>query len=212
MQSKEYYISPKEVGFRATTDSAASDGLLEKINAYLLDRGPVDKLRRGDTVALFTRAERFRNEGVFVWNGQRVVDLDFSIDEYGSIPSDFRVSDTEFSPAYWRQTIRFNGYFHLSPEILRRFQFKAVVKEEDVVIYATVQIGKEVWTAYLDSLEEWDDGSSGAGTMERFKEHLLNGHMLFSTTPFESSYRKKENCFYLKRNVARLGERKYISV
>jgi len=60
---------------------------------------------------------RFRNDGKFMWDGNKVIQLDFDIYDYGAVPSEFVVSETEFSPNYWLENITCNSYYWPSLEI-----------------------------------------------------------------------------------------------
>ena len=61
-----------------------------------------------------------------MWSGQKVVELDIRIDEYGSVPPDF--SFPEFLPDHFSQSIVNNGIIWISHakvlEIIRNFDEK----------------------------------------------------------------------------------------
>ena len=46
-------------------------------------------LLRGDIIHL-TWLGDFRNEGKLIWTGEKIVELDYNIDDYGSVPSEFQ--------------------------------------------------------------------------------------------------------------------------
>ncbi len=73
-------------------------------------------IRRGDFVVCDERSMRSTEVeglgGVFVWNGERVIDLhgDRRLDEWGLMPPEFEVSETEFSPTWFLETMSHTGY------------------------------------------------------------------------------------------------------
>lgn len=109
-----------------------------------------DQLRRGDLVAL--SEERYRNDGVWIWNGNSVEALDYDIDDYGSVPESYRVTaDGPFTPDYWLESVDHNCIVHLDSDLLTG------VKPGDTL---TIQ-GKD-WPVVLDedSASEDKDSSS----------------------------------------------------
>ncbi len=79
-------------------------------------------IKRGDLISLNLQDERYRNTDVFIYDGKKVIELDCDIDEYGAVPPCFEVTDTEFSPQYWRSKIAHNSIFWLAQPILDRMQ------------------------------------------------------------------------------------------
>lgn len=64
-------------------------------------------LRRGDI--LETVQAGYRSVGIFMWDGQHVIDLDDFLDEYGNPSRDFVVYK-EFNPFYWElSSMNFNN-------------------------------------------------------------------------------------------------------
>lgn len=61
--------------------------------------------KRGDLIGV-DGFYRYRNEGVYIWTGTKVVQLDHSQD-YGGIPSSFLVGK-EFHGQYWEGVINYN--------------------------------------------------------------------------------------------------------
>jgi hypothetical protein len=81
-------------------------------------------IKRGDLISLNpnTLDDRERNSDIFIYDGKKVIELDSDIDEYGAVPPCFEVTDTEFSPHYWRNKITHNSIFWLAQPILDRFR------------------------------------------------------------------------------------------
>jgi hypothetical protein len=180
----EWYIPPADLGYdEDISEDSDSDTLIETITAYVKSKGM--KVKRGDTITLIEGRSRYRNENVYMWDGTKVIYLDYEVDDYGSVPSQFVVSDTEFAPDYWLHVIDHNGYFYLSKSIVERFEF---VKEEDRIV-CTIDIGYtpyKVYTCYIDSTCSEDDFKMKATAIKNIL--LKKKSILCSMT----SYHKKE--------------------
>ena len=68
------------------------------------------EIKRGDLIS--TDSKRYRNNGVYLWDGEKAVKLADKIDDYGHIPSTYIVSDEEFSPFYWIDQIDHNSIYY----------------------------------------------------------------------------------------------------
>lgn len=60
--------------------------------------------------------DKYRNDPLFMWNGEKAVLLCTDIDDYGLVPNEFIVSKDEFSPNYWENVISHNNYYWPSIE------------------------------------------------------------------------------------------------
>jgi len=80
-----------------------------KIQRYLEEAN----VRRGDIVHLEVYGD-YRNDGKFIYDGENLVPLNTEIDEYGSIPNEFRVID-EFPIRYWENVIEHNSIVPFDP-------------------------------------------------------------------------------------------------
>jgi hypothetical protein len=80
--------------------------------------------KRGDVVGLHpnTFDDRYRNDGVFLYDGEKVTTLDSDIDQYGALPPSIQVTDTEFAPHYWQDVMHHNQIFWLAQPILDRMR------------------------------------------------------------------------------------------
>jgi hypothetical protein len=127
-----------------------------------------------------TKDERDRNDGLYIWDGEEVMALERDLDDYGHVPTCFVVTDTEFSPDYWFETIQHKGIFHLSQHILERFKFEVATGEDgDLLVTSRVRIGRKTWTVTIQEPEDLDDpGNPLSGTPEFYKALLLEGRFL----------------------------------
>jgi hypothetical protein len=164
--------------------------IADKLTDYI--RAKNLNLLRGDTVAVIIKKERDRNEGLFIWDGKKVMPLERDLDMYGHVPSCFKVTDTEFSPDYWFNTIQHNGIFHLPTRILKWFKFSIATGEDgDLLVTAQVSIGDKIWSVAIQEPEELDDPEDPtSGTPEFYKKLLLEGR-------FRTEYLGDPGCFDL---------------
>jgi hypothetical protein len=195
----EHFIDPVKAGIvdpehtiKSLTRLWAEDGktLADKLTLHIRNNRIV--LRRGDTVSVIPMEIRYFNEGLFIWDGTMVMLLEYTFDTYGHLPSCFKVTDTEFSPAYWSKTIRHNGIFYLTDKILSRFRFETYLGEDgDLTVTASVRIGDIRWTAVVHDPEQLDDPDNPlSGTSEYFKAILMEGQ-------FQTEYTGETNTFKL---------------
>lgn len=71
-------------------------------------------IQKGDLISIFGK-DTYRNEGIFIYDGEKVIVLDTTFDEYGHLPSYFTVE--EFGPKYWHRIFSITlwcGFYHLS--------------------------------------------------------------------------------------------------
>lgn len=93
---------PRESGHAAShfvPGSIAEDhdyvGALEHLRETNTD------LRRGDLIR-YQEDAGYRNNGVAIFDGEKIVDLYTEIDDYGSLPEEFRVIEENVPIGYWR--------------------------------------------------------------------------------------------------------------
>ena len=70
-------------------------------------------LKRGDVLHLGWGSD-YRNDDKFLWDGKKVVALDYDDDDYGSVPKEFPFP--EFRPEYFSESIEHNSIVRLSEE------------------------------------------------------------------------------------------------
>jgi hypothetical protein len=78
-----------------------------------------DGVKRGDLIC-FTKDgiknRGYRNDGVYIWDGSKMCNLYTKIDDYGSIPPEFKVGK-EFPPDYWIYKIAHNDIVWLDDDL-----------------------------------------------------------------------------------------------
>lgn len=81
-----------------------------KILEYLSSQG----IRRGD-IAHFKMMGEYRNDGRYIYNGEKLEELDRdSIDDYGAVPPSYQVIN-EFPNDYWVDAVDHNWYVWFDP-------------------------------------------------------------------------------------------------
>ncbi len=133
-----------------------------------------NNIRRGDIVHLEALGE-YRNEGKYIFDGERVIPLDSSRDEYGAVPSQFKVID-EFPTRYWVGVIEHNGivHFDVSPyveEIMGNLQEHLVDDTGAFYKSSFTHANGEDYTIYWT----YQDSEEFPITKEKIKGDLLGG-------------------------------------
>ncbi|MFS8159577.1 MAG: hypothetical protein ACMG6E_05075, partial [Candidatus Roizmanbacteria bacterium] len=114
-----------------------------------------DDLRRGDVLHCVWVGD-YRNLGKYLWDGKKVVSLDFDLDDYGSIPPQF--SALEFPLGYFSDAIENNRINWLSPyqtkQVTNDFRLQEVPMEvesaHDLVRISKVTIGATTFSLLID--------------------------------------------------------------
>jgi len=83
-------------------------------------------LENGD--AVHVGGKGYRNENLMFWsNTKRLVYPDYDMNDYGTVPSDFRVGEGEFAPWHWTSLEYYDGIIWLSDTL--RDQILSSLKE-----------------------------------------------------------------------------------
>lgn len=95
-------------------DEGDDDDIIEEkidlINEKLKDFIKIQNMKIGDTVRI-TQFGDYRNNGVLLYNGQKLVNLNYDVDDYGSIPEleEFNIINYPISE-YFKITISHNNF------------------------------------------------------------------------------------------------------
>jgi len=118
----EHYVDPTHLGIMVAShqDLPLDEDLQCKLTNYVKQQ--LKGIKHGDTIALQTDDQRDRNSCVYIWDqiSDKVMSLSLHPDDYGTVPPQFQVTDTEFRPDYWTEVIGHNGYFWPSQSIRDR--------------------------------------------------------------------------------------------
>ena len=88
-----------------------AENITNSIGKNLMIEGEL--LKRGDVLHLGWGSS-YRNDDTFLWDGEKVVLLDYEIDDYGSVPKEFPFP--EFRPEYFSESIVHNNIVRLTPD------------------------------------------------------------------------------------------------
>lgn len=147
---------------------------LRKINKIV--KG-FDDLKRGDIIQL--EWLDYRNDGTYLYDGSKVINLDDNPDDYGTIPEGFCFP--EFDIRYWYERIVHNCYFRIDDSY--RHQLVSSIKTDKSVcdlefkgpvkmpLREAIEKGFEVGIVYHS------DGSSGS-----FNRSILDNPKLMNTS------------------------------
>lgn len=89
------------------THTGADIELTDQEKDAILKLIPNDKIKRGDIVHI-EEFGSYRNDGKLIFDGQKLVNLCYDIDDYGSVPSSFTIGD-EFRSDHWINVIEHNA-------------------------------------------------------------------------------------------------------
>ena len=131
-----------------------------------------NNIRRGDIVHLEVNGD-YRNDGKYMFDGERVIALDSSLDEYGSVPSQFKAIDV-FPLRHWVGVIEHNGIVHFdaSPyvdEIMRNLEETQVDETGEFYKSSFTHANGETYTIY------WTYQDNLPISKEKVKSDLLGG-------------------------------------
>ncbi len=174
------------------------EATLEELNEAVASWSKKGEIKRGDILCLDSDEDRYRNTNCYIWDGEKAIELD-DVDEYGNVPPQFQITDTEFHPHYWDSAVAHNGIFWLSTEILQRMKF---TKSENGVISSSVLIGNKTWTCIVDYPRSVPRRFLDDLAMRVGKNSDNNGHV-FVFTIDQSEYEGKvdyDSTFFLSSN------------
>lgn len=79
-----------------------------EVLTYLRDQG----IKRGDVIEI-TEVSGYRNDGLAIWDGNKVQELDCDLDDYGAVPNTFFVGEG-FLADHWSDAICHNNIVHIN--------------------------------------------------------------------------------------------------
>jgi hypothetical protein len=175
----EYYIPPNEIGIEdIRRDETEKEILLEKMTKYINKNDMIKhSIKKGDTVTLIKAYERYRNTHVYIYDGEKVIELEYDIDDYGHVPKQFVVSDSEFSPDYWVDVIDHNKIFFVSKTIIERleFQVRPVQSGSDYYSFQAYDfmLDRKFVSSYEFKKTKDEDVEQTAKMIQEFKKALV---------------------------------------
>lgn len=93
-----------------------------------------DEWKRGDIIGIINyESFGYRNNGKYIWDGEKLTDLEYSIDDYGSVPNTFLVGKEFNSALYWTETVDHNNY--IFAQFDKEFVSDLKILDQDVGIF-----------------------------------------------------------------------------
>lgn len=120
-------------------------------------------IRRGD-VAHFEQFGSYRNEGKVMWSGTELIALYDDFDEYGSVPSEFKLEEFNNNKNYFRDSIDHNCLVWINgPDyVITKKKVLTKIENKKIYVYVIENIDKKHKWFAISSLNE-----------TRFSENVL---------------------------------------
>lgn len=166
------------------------DELLDTVGeiSYMIDMSKYKHLlKRGDVIGILNHpGYGYRNDGKLMWDGEKLVDLEFEIDEYGSVPSIFIVGKEFDSALYWQQepiyqrtftqcnfAVVHNNYIYASFD---NTLVSNLSKNDDDYVTFDYQRGNniETWTILTSNVEKYFSGKPILSTNYLYFEYFVD--------------------------------------
>ena len=130
-------------------------------------------LKRGDVLQIDPE-NAYRNDNTFMWDGFRAVPLFFEIDDYGSLPREFEITDeNDLEPDAYFRYITHNRIIWLSQGIRNRIVLRSDGCGE---LSAAVTIKSREWKVNISSYDEDDREEVGC---ELYNAAIAKGRCSF---------------------------------
>lgn len=177
---------------------------LETLNEYIEN---TDILKRGDIVNILEEKERYRNDGSYIWDGKKLIDLNYGdYDDYGYVPKEFDIS--EFGPKdYFSNSIDHNHLISHKPTISKKdiMNLEFINDIEEDALYAVFK-DKYYNIVFLYNIEDVETNISDISDktiinklLKKFKVDKLN-YFLYEDLYFDIEKLKgKKNIYYMFR-------------
>lgn len=131
-----FYLSKKQKKMIVELTGGDNDESVEKdkikaeiISEFLSKFFPGQKIKRGDLISIYSEGERYRNDDIFIYDGEKVESLSFDLDEYGHIPKTFTIDEFK-NPKYWSDHIAHNKIVWISTDTIN-LQTNKKIKIDD---------------------------------------------------------------------------------
>jgi len=174
--------------------------LTEEIFNYILEKlyDSNYNLVRGDLIC-FEGLNSYRNDGVYIFNGNKIVELSYEIDDYGHLPEEFTVINNNVPIRYWQYNEDHKGISHNN---LVWFDHKLVKQQciDNIIdvndeLFTTFKYNNKIYKIYAYR-SEFDEESRI--TKENFVSILLNADIL--SLEIIDEFGDDENTLYINQN------------
>jgi hypothetical protein len=115
-----------------------------KEKSYKFEFNPIKDhdIKRGDIINF---EGSYRNEGKWIWGGTKIENLYTEVDDYGSVPPEFKVGK-DFQPNHWIDVVDHNSIIWLEDELIENIEVYA----EDNNMYGRVKIFDTNYNIFID--------------------------------------------------------------
>lgn len=172
------------------------DGMsFEQVQNYMLNelRNLKNNVVRGDLIC-YNGLDYYRNNGIFIFDGCDIINLDYDIDDYGALPKEFTVINNGVPIDYWYNTEKNKG---IDNNYLVWFDHKSVKKqlidniiEIDGDLFTTFEYNDEIYKIYA---YKSDFSEELKLTNEKIIDILSGNDFLL----FDGEFGDEENTLYI---------------
>jgi len=112
---------------------------------YRFEFNPIQKnnIKRGDIINF---EGSYRNEGKWIWDGTKIVNLYTEVDDYGSVPPEFKVGK-DFQPNHWIDIVDHNSIIWLEDELFENIE----IYTKNNQYYGRIKIFDTNYDIFIDS-------------------------------------------------------------
>ena len=131
-----------------------SYSLPNQINKLAVRYVTKHKGTRGDLV-YFESIPKYRNRGIFIFDGVKLCKLDTTIDDYGALPPQFTPIEEGLPVTYWADSIDYNYIIWIMTETIRdnieKYPKEGTIPGTKVIgAYCTFKFNKVTYTVIFD--------------------------------------------------------------
>jgi hypothetical protein len=101
-------------------------------------------MSRGDVIHF--EGDDYRNANKMTFNGEKLIDLYYDVDDYGSVPPEFKVGK-DFQPNHWIDVVDHNSIIWLEDELFESIE----IYVENKNIYGRIKIFDTNYDIFIDS-------------------------------------------------------------
>lgn len=126
---------PKEKLWCEYSDGDDNEEILKQLTKYLEEHSI--EVKQGDVIELICESG-YRNTGVFLYDGEKVINLYAEVDDYGSVPPEMKILDFKapaekfFEPKHWLGEIDHNSIVWFDTEPYREQLIASISYEQKV--------------------------------------------------------------------------------
>jgi len=149
------------------------------LNTKLQDFITVNKIRKGDTIRLSQQYNIYRNEGVIIYDGNKLLNLDITIDEESNLPPEIKINDFPIT-SYFENSVEHNNVVwfdtkNTQPQLIQEYKdgYSGFYKYQTTGLYKDYII----WTANPNFPDTWKNtmifssGDAYEGFFDKYLEY-----------------------------------------